>query len=462
MSKSIKPKDKNILIWGYIFLAPQLVMLVISLFLANVSLNVLHSAYVQNISLNCLGIILSVFIYLSILRSRRFENIDLLFLIFIIINSFYMFSDGIFWIINGNPRYYLLNVLDNLVYCISPIIMAVLFWMLLGILIRPVTKFYLWATRFILATALFCILFIFGNLIWGYYYRISPDTGIYTRGPIFDYYIIFPSLMFLTCFVLILISSLSAAYKLILFSYPLLPFLNTIIRLDNGPGPNMLSIETFCALAFFYSNLYVRRQREFEQRNNSLMESRLRILQMQINPHFLYNTLSSVASLCDTDPEEAQEMIYRLSDYLHDNYSDISKPAVIAFTDEIDLLEHYLSIECVRFPLIKVYYDLRATNFNIPGVTLQPLVENAIRHGIRKKRVRGGNITITSFETEKNWVVDISDDGVGFSSDYREDDDHHIGILNVRTRLKLLCDGTLSITSTPGHGTTCRIMIPKE
>ena len=461
MSQTVSDKNNTVLLTGYLFLIPQLLMIYFSWILILNNKDFLPSAYLQNISLNTLGIVITVFMYFSILRSRKFQKLDCLLLVFFLISSLYMFSDAVYWIITGNPVYYMFNVVGNLVYTICPLLMVMIFWNFLGILFRDHPVFFRRMTILMNVFLVIGVLFLLGNVYGKYYYSISPETGIYARGPLYNLYVVIPSVMFFCCFIYILSSRQPAGEKLILLAYPIMPYLDTLIHLGKDTGPSVLTIEVFCATAFFYTNLYVNREREAAVWRQGLTDSQLHTMQLQINPHFLYNTLGSIASLCDSSPEDAQEMIYLLSDYLHDHFSEISKPSVISFQDELAQLKHYLSIECIRFPNIQIHYDIQAEDFDIPVLTLQPLVENAIRHGICKKRKSEGNITIASFETKTRWVVTVTDDGAGFKAYPSPNSSGHIGIQNVRTRLHLLCGGVLKIISRPDEGTTCRITIPK-
>ena len=192
------------------------------------------------------------------------------------------------------------------------------------------------------------------------------------------------------------------------------------------------------------------------------MRSELNAMMLQINPHFIYNTLGSAASLCDIDPSAAQELIYQFSDYLRDNFTDIHRQPMVRFKDEMEHLNRYIAIEKVRFPNIEMEYEIHVKDFEIPSFTLQPLVENAIKHGICKRRRSAGTIWIQTMETESAYVVRVIDDGIGFNPmTSRLNEGKHIGIRNVRTRLEILCRGTLEIEGEPGVGTTCEITIPK-
>ena len=126
-------------------------------------------------------------------------------------------------------------------------------------------------------------------------------------------------------------------------------------------------------------------------------------------------------------------------------------------------------IEQKRFPNIGIEYDIKARDFMIPAMTLQPVIENSIKHGICARRKSSGTIKISSEEREKDFLVTVEDDGVGFdiSPEALENNDekghhHGIGLQNTKKRLEMICGGSLEINSTPGKGTKCYIILPKE
>lgn len=216
----------------------------------------------------------------------------------------------------------------------------------------------------------------------------------------------------------------------------------------------------FISLFLIFCNVYVEHSRRLLRQENELTASKLNAMIMQIDPHFIYNTLASIDSLVRTQPEEAHQLIMKFSSYLRDNYAAMTSQPMVSFRDELKILEHYLAIEQVRFPNLKVVYRIQAVNFKIPGLTVQPLAENAVKHGIRKRKRGEGTLTIESEERPDDYVVRIIDDGVGFET-IPEDGKPHIGIGNARKRLEILCGGTLNITSIPQTGTVCEIIIPK-
>ena len=133
----------------------------------------------------------------------------------------------------------------------------------------------------------------------------------------------------------------------------------------------------------------------------------------------------------------------------------------IRFADEIKHVEYYVNIEKVRFPDMSIEYDVEATEFVLPALSVQPLVENAIKHGLMRLET-GGTVLIRSYETQTHFCVEVKDDGVGFDAGLPIDEKKHVGLRNIRGRLKAMVDGELIIESEPDKGTRAVIMIPKE
>ena len=198
------------------------------------------------------------------------------------------------------------------------------------------------------------------------------------------------------------------------------------------------------------------------QMERELEDSRIAITLSQLQPHFIYNVLNSIYHLCARDPKLAQEAVDKFSDYLRNNMKSIEQKEPIPFEEEFEHIQTYLSLEKIRFRTLEIIYDVDVVNFMLPPLTVQPLVENAVKHGVTKKW-GGGSVTISTRETGEAYLVMVIDTGVGFDPErYSEDSKVHIGIKNVRERLQNMVNGTLSITSSPENGTTAVITIPKK
>jgi two-component system, LytTR family, sensor kinase len=205
---------------------------------------------------------------------------------------------------------------------------------------------------------------------------------------------------------------------------------------------------------------------KLEEQKHLLLEARLDALQRQINPHFLFNTLNSIASLVRSKPELAREMTVKLANIFrallkdHDTYVPLSNE--LSFTDD------YLDIEVVRFGADKLRVekdiDPRTLNVLVPSILLQPLIENSIKHGL-EPRIHGGTVTLRSRLQGNRVSIEVADDGVGIVA--RPDSSlsrsgNGIGMKNVRERLEVLygSQARFTVVSNPGRGTLVSIELP--
>ena len=214
----------------------------------------------------------------------------------------------------------------------------------------------------------------------------------------------------------------------------------------------------------------VRIERKLEEQSRLLLEARLDALQRQINPHFLFNTLNSIASLVRSRPELAREMIVKLGNILrallHDREAFVPLGEELAFTDD------YLDIEVVRFgEKLRVVKEIAEETLDVvvPSMLLQPLIENSIKHGL-EPRISGGTVTLRSRIVDGQLLLEVEDDGVGVepggpvvapgSGLVREGSG--IGMQNVRERLQVLYgdEAQVEMVSRPGRGTRVRLMMP--
>ena len=201
----------------------------------------------------------------------------------------------------------------------------------------------------------------------------------------------------------------------------------------------------------------------YQEMQNEMLQMRVSIMVSQIQPHFLYNSLTSIAQLCEKNPSKAKKATIEFSDYLRRNMNSLKEKAPVSFESELKHLETYLSLEKMRFgDELNIEYDIQASDFLIPSLTVQPLVENAVKHGVGMKE-DGGTVTIATREYDDRYEVIVSDDGVGFDTSKKPNDGRtHVGMENVRNRLKTMCNATLNIESIVGIGTKATITIPKE
>jgi len=217
--------------------------------------------------------------------------------------------------------------------------------------------------------------------------------------------------------------------------------------------------------ALKYNGRFLTGRLQLERVEKTLIEARLNILRLQLEPHFLFNALNAISSELSVDPKLARDMISDLGALLRRSL-DCQDRSEIALADEMTLLEHYLSIQRVRFGdrlQISVDVEPQALFTMVPSMLLQPLVENAIRHGI-ERRMSGGTILIAASRTEDLLQVQVLDDGVGLPRNWQPDSSTGVGLRVTRERLEALYPEVgadcFTIRRRKGGGTEVIIHIP--
>lgn len=200
-----------------------------------------------------------------------------------------------------------------------------------------------------------------------------------------------------------------------------------------------------------------------EKLKAELEQSRISVMLSQIQPHFLYNSLTSVMDLCDSNPKQAKAAIADFADYLRGNLASLKTENLISFRTELEHIQKYLRLEKLRFQdELEILYDIHVQDFMLPALSVQPLIENAVKHGVGQK-VGGGIVSIHTYETDEHYIIRIEDDGVGFvEGEYAEEGGAHVGIENTKKRLEMMMNAQLEIKSKKGEGTKAIIQIPKR
>jgi sensor histidine kinase YesM len=201
-------------------------------------------------------------------------------------------------------------------------------------------------------------------------------------------------------------------------------------------------------------------ERELFVREALLSENKVALMMEQIHPHFIYNSLQQIVLLCDEKPEEVKLAILNFSGYLRKNLENLTSVEMIPFLEEMKHVDLFVELSLITqsrdFELVKQF---EITDFSLPALTLQPLVENAIKYGIGMS-TKGDSVVIGTKIDKGYYVITVSDDGHGERTELPTQKNHKsVGINNVRTRLKLMCGGDLSISQTE-QGTTQIVRIP--
>jgi sensor histidine kinase YesM len=217
-----------------------------------------------------------------------------------------------------------------------------------------------------------------------------------------------------------------------------------------GLGVIFSTLEMVAIIFSDYVNEFFKQQRE-------IVNQQANILILQMRPHFIYNTMTSIYYLCSQNPEQAQKVTLDFTNYLRKNFTAIALSEMILFSEELEHARTYLSIEQVQFEdQLFVEYDTPHVNFKIPPLTLQPIVENSVKHGLDPD-AEPLHILILTRETENGNVIIVEDNGVGFKFESIKENS---ALANIKKRLEMFCGGSLIIEPRAGGGTVVKIFVP--
>ena len=369
-----------------------------------------------------------------------------------------------FHVEGGLPYRRIFNFVENLfVYILSYLFLMFLVYLMKVVEVRRIAQikqFFIGMGKILLLTE---ILLLCLSQVFGIIYFFDLD-GIYRRGSMYMLpQICLVAFLFMDAFLLvrcwrqlpykiliplcccILFPLLAIGFQIVFPEYRFLLF------------SHILSSIMVLVFAFYVQvGKYVANEKQLADMQSAMMLS-------QIQPHFLHNALVSIAQLCEKNPKSAKKAIITFSEYLRENMESLKEKDPIPFSKELEHLKNYLYLEHLRFGEdLKTKLDIQAVDFLVPVLSLQPLVENAIRHGVGM-REEGGTVVVSSRDAGDYFEIRVWDNGVGFDTSKEiRDRREHIGLKNVERRLRSQCGGQLKVVSIPGRGTTVTILIPKE
>lgn len=433
-----------------------------------------------NIASELWGCLFAVLIIILILQSPKPRKVRSNVFLQLAISIFILnFSDAMGFMFEGKPAFinrYIVGIANFLVFAMGYIILK-LFTKYVTVCLEengPVSRVPLTAARWLaFAGLLLLIISQFNHM----YYVLDADN-IYVRREMFwiSQVIGLAGMALNGAMLLAYRKRLGIYTRALMWSYIALPAAAMVIQLFiYGPALLNIAITTAMIIIFIFVQLnYARQGRIMEETMNQqsmelaesrakLTETRVDLMRSQIQPHFIYNTLGAIEELCYSRPEKAAEVVRSFSQYLRGNFDELGLSSPIRLSREIEHVKHYTDIEHVRFPDMEIRYDLRAGEFFLPALSIQPLVENAIKYGLMGLE-KGGTVLISTYETADAYHVSVRDNGVGFDTKvpYTRRDRKHLGIENIRERVQIMCGGTLRVDSVPGVGTEAIITIPKE
>ena len=206
--------------------------------------------------------------------------------------------------------------------------------------------------------------------------------------------------------------------------------------------------------------LFIDQGKRYLKQKEELANQKASLAVLQMRPHFIYNTMTSIYYLIEQDAPKAQQVTLDFTDYLRKNFTAIAKEGTIPFTEELEHTRAYLAVEQVRFEgKLFVAFDTPYTSFRLPPLTLQPIVENAVKHGVDPD-LDPLTIHIQTREVKNGVEISVADTGPGFGA--KDNDEPHIALANIRERLEMMCKGTLTVSEREGGGTVVKIYIPRH
>ena len=310
---------------------------------------------------------------------------------------------------------------------------------------------------------IFGALLLIANEIYPFIYRIDY-LGRYVRMMFFW----LPDLIGLAGILTALAVALAySKYMMIIeraavVSFLTLPMIGIVIKLfyPDSPFITLAIVISVIILFISYETCYVQFLVEKEKK---LSEEKLKLVNQQMKPHFIFNTLTLIRFQCLTAPNDAAETVTEFSNYLRGITDYLTEEDRISVEAELDIVKNYLQIQSKRFgDGIKLEYDIEETDFDVPPFSIQTLVENAVHHGFKSGQIKDGIVRITTKKEGNNHIVTVEDNGVGFDkNELKKEEKNHVGITNTKNRVEIMCKGSFDIESEPGKGTRAVVMIPE-
>lgn len=349
---------------------------------------------------------------------------------------------------------------QTVIYYFETLFCTLLLPMLTAYILRCSGEDWLHSPAFRLAAALWGLGFVLLNIApfstWFYY--ATPENS-FSRGPLYPLLLLPPgAIVFLNLACVIRRRFRLPRRYVTAFLVGLFPIaLTLLVHLVYSAFDLFAIAISICAFSMFLIILYDQGAQVLRQ-EREIANQRASIAVLQMRPHFIYNTLMSIYCLCDQDPQKARQVTKDFTNYLRRNFNAVASDSTIPFSAELEHTRAYLAVEQAQFEdMLLVEYDTPVTNFRLPPLTLQPLVENSVKHGMNP--YSGPlHVSVRTRRTEAGIEVIVEDNGPGFDSD--DESKPNTTLANIRQRMEMMCGGSLAIRPRDGGGTVATVTIP--
>jgi len=458
-------KSDNLIKVSYIVSIAVIVVIIIATFVQCIAMDwlSLRPSFIRDISIDMTGLVLCGVIIFSLSQDKPWDeqNRSLFRLIFTLTTLFSMDSSLSF--IEGYSSMIRENLVLNSTINFAEMLLVYCYFVYMCEEIKLDKNKFKLPGIICLSSLLVDMVLTALNMQYGFFFFINK-AGEYKEGFLSKLVDVPALIVYITiCILVIMTKSIKLKEKVIMSTFLVFPIIAHIFSDITGNFSAVYPAYMFSVM-LIYINVFSNRSKKVLEQQIELDKQKTALMISQIQPHFLYNVLTTISNLCVTDPEEAEETTVLFSQYLRTNLDSIRNTELVPFETELRHINTYVALEKKRFK-DKVIYETNCseTHFLVPPLGLQPIVENSIKHGIRGKETQG-TLKLTTQKADGGYLVIIEDDGIGFdpSKPVSDDGRSHVGMNNVKSRLQHMCNATVTVESSPGNGCKTTIFFPEQ
>lgn len=412
------------------------------------------------------------FCLVSIINASIKKNYDqkaTIRLILLMLCSFFlMVSDALAWMFRGDVSdagYYMVRISNYCAFFFGFLTMPLIAGYISYIIKKRagvrglVWKYVEWAL-FVIGTALLTI-----NLFYQYIYTFDEQNTYYRLSYSFlPGFIAFTGIVITVGVVVEYLKYLHKFEKIATLIYLILPMIAIVVQ-SIFYGVSLVYFSLVISAMMIYASYEVNYIKSNIEKERKLADERIRLFNQQIQPHFLFNSLSVIKYLIRKSPDEAAKAVDEFAGYLRNSTDLMNANDCVPIGSELELVENYIYMQKKYFgDSILFDFDIQDTDFSVPPFTVQTIVENALKHGLRSAVIENGRLTVRTYQKDGAHFVEVEDNGTGFDTSILNDESTsgHVGIHNTINRLQILCSGSMTIDSAIGTGTKITIKIPSQ